>query len=586
MSEPRSVPTLAWPSDATLSLPGSKSEANRLLVAASLCGRTVTVRGASPSGDVQALVQGLKTLGYRIRFADERTGKVEVAPRTNTGPARGQINCGNAGTALRFLVSVAAITPGDWTITGDAAMQRRPIGPLVAAWQQLAVDMRDTKGFPPVHVRCASAPLGGRVTLDGRQSSQFVSSMLLVGARLRDGVDIAFQGDLASADYARLTCRALARFGVQASVDAHGALVRNGFAIKEPTFDVAADWSGAGIWKCLSYLTGSSVRADNLEPDSGQADECIVDALRAIPAQGPHTIDATAMADQFLNLAIVAAHRAGETRLIGGANLRIKECDRIAVVARELTKLGVDVQQLPDGILVHGGRPLRAATIDPENDHRVAMAFALAGLLSPGIAISNPDCVTKSYPDFWRDLDTVVNSRRCVAVVGMRGAGKNTFAAALAARTGSSWIDSDLQFEAQATPIASFVEKHGWLAFRQREEDIIEDVLVPGRIVSTGGGAIESERTRQRLRAETLVVWLDADEALLRARVASTPSRPSVTGADPLTELGELRIRRQPLYAEVAHVRIDAAWSTAQQVEAALVALGAGCRWPTAGTAP
>lgn len=586
MTAARLVPSLLWPSDARLVLPGSKSEANRLLVAAALCGRTMTVHGATPSGDVQALVQGLHILGCPARLVDERTGRVEIAPRTHTAPSRGTIDCGNAGTALRFLVSVAAITPGDWTLTGDAAMQRRPIGPLVAAWRQLGVDASDHHGCPPVHVRCTHVPAGGSVTLAADQSSQFVSSLLLVGACLRDGLDITFAGELASAEYAHLTCRTLQRFGVTAHVHGTGASVRHGFAVTAPVLDVAADWSSAGLWTCLQHLTGSRVQAPELETGSGQADEQLAAALQAMPATGNHRLDVGAMPDQFLNLAIVAAHRDGETRLVGGHNLRVKECDRIAVMARELQKLGVHAHELPDGLVVRGGRPLRAATIDPEDDHRVAMAFALAGLLSPGLSIATPDCVTKSYPDFWRDLDTVVRDRRCVAVVGMRGAGKSTFARSLAAETGSDWIDTDLQFEARHGPIAPFVALHGWPAFRAHEEAITAEMLKPGRILSTGGGAVESASTRHLLRERTLVVWLDGDAALLRERVAASPTaRPSLTGASPTEELEAIAARRRPLYADLATVHLPAALPTAQQIAAALAALGAPCRWPgTPGT--
>lgn len=577
------MPTLAWPSDAALELPGSKSEANRLLVAAALSGSTLTLRGATPGGDVRALVHGLQVLGYVVGFADERTGTIEVAPRPAAAPSRGEVDCGNAGTALRFLVSVAAITPGAWTLTGDAAMQRRPIGPLVEAWRRLGVDVRDHEGFPPVHVRCAAVPDGGAVALDASLSSQFVSSLLLVGARLRDGLAITFPGELASAEYASLTCRTLARFGVAASLHPSGAAVHPGFGVPEPELRVAADWSSAGVWACLDHLTTSRIHGRNLERDSGQADERLVAVLQALPNHGDVTIDVGGFPDQFCNLAVVAAYRRGETRFVGGRNLRIKECDRIAVMARELHRLGVDVRELPDGLVVRGGRPLREATIDPEDDHRVAMAFALAGMLSPGMRIADADCVAKSYPGFWSDLDAVVRRRRCVAVVGMRGAGKSTFASAFAARTGSEWIDTDRQFEAQHGPIAPFVERHGWPAFREREAQIVAQEVRPGRIVSTGGGAIEAAGTRQLLRERTLVVWLDGDAALLQARLAAAPAdRPSVTGAPLAVELADLLARRAPLYEAVANVRVAAALPTAQQVELARHELGRPCRWPGA----
>jgi shikimate kinase len=336
-----------------------------------------------------------------------------------------------------------------------------------------------------------------------------------------------------------------------------------------------------GIWTCLNHLTGSRVRASNLATDSGQPDEVLATVLSAMPATGEHTLDVAAFPDQFLNLAIVAAHRTGTTRFIGGANLRLKECDRLAVMARTLAQAGIAVEEQPDGLLVHGGKPLRPVTIDPCNDHRVAMAWTLAGLLSPGIAIRDPDCVTKSYPGFWRDLGVVLRIRRCVVFVGMRGAGKSTLANAFAKRVDGRWIDTDAKFVAQHGPIADFVDAEGWPAFRTHEERIVEKAVQPNQLVSLGGGAIESATTRQLLRDQALVVWLDAEPALLRQRLlADAHSRPSVTGAPVLDEIDTLHARRQTLYAEVANVRIDAALPTAAQIEQVLRELGRSCRWP------
>ena len=141
----RAVTPLAWPSDAVLTMPGSKSSANRLLVIAAMAGHPVTVRGVTASDDVLRLVTGLRTLGFAIQH-DVAAGTVQVAPRPEGAPDRGVLDCGNAGTALRFLTSVAALTPGEWTLTGNAAMQRRPIAPLVDAWRQLGVAMQATAG--------------------------------------------------------------------------------------------------------------------------------------------------------------------------------------------------------------------------------------------------------------------------------------------------------------------------------------------------------------------------------------------------------------------------------------------------------
>ncbi len=562
-------------------LPGSKSVANRLLVAAALCGSEVVITGVTASDDVRHLVNGLRTLGFAIAFGDVAE-RVVVGPRVANPPTHGELFCGNAGTALRFLVSVAAITPGDWTITGDEAMQRRPIGPLVAAWRQLGVEMTDTNGCPPVRVRGRADVRRGDVELDATLSSQFASSLLLVAAKLSEGLRLLLSGAVASAEYIALTANALRRCGVRIDAGTDCARVWPGYGVSPREVTVSGDWSSAGVWTCLNHLTGSRVRAGNLEIE-GQPDERLLPALRALPATGEHTIDVGTLPDQFMNLAIVAAHRAGTTRLTGGTNLRIKETDRVAVMARELTKLGANVDELPDGLVVRGGRPLRAGTIDPAMDHRIAMSFALAGLLSPGITIADPGCVTKSYPRFWQDLELVLAQRRCIAVIGMRGAGKSTFARAFAAATGVDAVDSDAQFTMEHGAIGPFVARRGWSAFREHEEHIVANALRAGHVVSTGGGAIESANTRRLLRERALVVWLDAGADLLRSRLLAAPEeRPSITGAPVADEIPELLARRQPHYAAVAHVRIDAALPVEAQVDQARRELGTSCRWPGA----
>ena len=580
LAPPRRVPPLAWPADAELTMPGSKSDANRLLVLAALCGERVRVRGCTASDDVRRLVAGLQALGFEATH-DEAAGVVDVGPRPADAPDRAEIHCGNAGTALRFLVSVAAITPGEWTLTGDLAMQRRPIGALAAAWRQLGVDVRDAGGCPPVVVRGGN-PREAVVTLDGSASSQFLSSLLLVGGALAFPLQVRIAGELASAEYAQLTLRALQRFGVQATSlgDRLFATVP-GFGPARDDVAAAGDWSSFGAWACVNRLTGSRIRPANLALGSAQADEGMPALLRAMPDRGDWSIDAAAMPDQFPNLAATAALRSGTTTFFGGANLRVKECDRIAVMARELRRLGADVDERPDGLVVRGGRPLHGGVVDPEHDHRIAMAAALLGLFVPGVAVAAPGCVAKSCPGFWADLDRVVAARRCVAVVGMRGAGKSTFARAFAERSGVEAFDGDVAFAAAHGPIAAFVQAHGWPAFRAEEAQLADALLQPGRVVALGGGAIETEAVRQLLRARAFVLWLDAPVDVLRARLAAdAAARPSVTGAPVLDELDQLAARREPLHRAAAQVRLDATQPVDALVAAALAALRAPCVWP------
>ena len=546
-------------------MPGSKSEANRLLVAAALSGQTVIVAGASPSDDVRYLVAGLKTLGFAAEFVDEAQGIVRIGPRNTNAKSSGELFCGNAGTALRFLVSVAAITEGDWVITGDTHMRKRPIQPLVAAWRQLGVEVQANNGCPPVRVRGGTCN-GSRVTIDPTLSSQFVSSLLLVASRLPNGLELSFSGELASRSYVQLTCSLLARIGVTASLGDATARVSPTRSPPASQLSVGGDWSGMGTWTCLNHLSGSNVTASNLSSNSGQADEQLGVVLQALKASGEATINVEPIPDQFLNLAVVAALRNGTTHLTGAANVRVKECDRIAVMARELRKLGVDLDEHPDGLTVRGGKALSSACIDPEADHRVAMAFALAGLQSPGITIQDAACVTKSYPTFWDDLERVRKQHRAVALVGMRASGKTILGKALAKQMGSTFVDTDERFVTEHGPIAEFVEANSWPAFRTLEERIVANALVPGHVIATGGGAIESEATRAILTDRATVIWLRADAKLLRQRLANDDHRPSLTGASIIDEVAEVLAKREPMYREIAARIIDADHPLAEQL--------------------
>lgn len=556
MTDTRRIAPLAFPSEATLTLPGSKSEANRLLVLAALSGSPVKVTGASPSDDVRHLVRGLHTLGFTSEFVDESAGTVRVGPRRTDAPSQGEVFCGNAGTALRFLVSVAAITPGEWVLTGDERMQLRPIQPLVDAWRQLGVEITARNGCPPVRVHGGHAR-GGCTTIDGSVSSQYVSSLMLVGARLQQGLRVTFAGTLASFGYARMTLAVLHRVGIEARLTADDVRIAPGRAAVRDQLTVGGDWSAMGVWTCFNHLTGSRITADNLLCDSGQPDERLATFLAdcAADGAGERTLDVEPLPDQFLNLAVVAALTPGTTHLVGAANTRVKECDRVAVMARELRRCGVDLEEHHDGLTIRGGRDLRAATIDPAGDHRVAMAFALLGAFVPGLAVADPGCVAKSYPAFWRDLDEVRRRHVPIAIVGMRGAGKTTFGRALAAHLGSAFVDTDEQFERTHGPIAAFVAKHGWPAFRAIEERTVAAALRTATVVATGGGAIESAATRAQLRDRAFVVFLAADADLLRRRIADS-DRPSLTDASPTAELDDILARRLPIYRSLATATI------------------------------
>jgi hypothetical protein len=263
MNAPHPVPLLGWAPTVTLAMPGSKSVANRLLVLADTRRHRRHTGGRARRADQRRRAAPARRPAHaRLRGAARREERHRDDRGTlRAAPDHGELFCGNAGTALRFLVSLAAITKGTWTLTGDAAMQRRPIGPLVEAWRQLGVDVQATNGCPPVRVRSDGPPRGGTVSLDARQSSQFVSSLLLVGSRLENGLDVTFAGDAASLEYARLTCRTLATFGIDPHVrrTRRQRATTHAAARPRPCSTSTATGAAMGVWTCLAHATGSRV---------------------------------------------------------------------------------------------------------------------------------------------------------------------------------------------------------------------------------------------------------------------------------------------------------------------------------------
>jgi 3-phosphoshikimate 1-carboxyvinyltransferase len=586
----RRVPRLRLPFETHPNLPGSKSLANRALIAAALSPGETRILSAGRADDVLLLEAGLQQMGFdlrRISSADEDVVLVRgkgVPAGFDDGRER-RLDCGNAGTALRFLVSVAALVPGVWILDGDAHMRTRPVGDLVAAWRELGLEIEDTGGCPPIRIR-GGHRRGGRVKLDASRSGQFLSSLLLVGAQLDTGLSIELQGELASASYVDLTIATLAAFGVDVSRDSRGHFTVAGpektLSASLGVYEVEADWSAVGAWTTLAAMTNGRVVAPRLRADSAQSDRGLAVALADLEGPGERTIDVGPMPDQLMNLAIFAARRAGDTRFVGAANLRLKECDRLAVTARELNRLGGRVEVEPDGLFIHGGQRLHGGVIDPEDDHRVAMAFAVLGTLVDGVSISSPDCVTKSYPSFWTDLEQALASPRPIALVGMRAAGKTSLGEKLAPALGLAFYDTDRVFSSQIGDIGAFVAARGWESFREQEAKLVETLLQPGRVVALGGGAAESARVRSCLRERAFTLWVDESEERVRERIAADPeARPALRleGGDPVAEISALLARRRPCYEEVAQVRLPADESLAVRLARSLQEISSSCSW-------
>jgi 3-phosphoshikimate 1-carboxyvinyltransferase len=407
--------------DADIEVPGSKSLTQRALIAAALAAGESRLRGPLASEDTQYTSRALREMGIIVRedgddwLVQGRGGCIEV-------PA-GDIYLGNNGTATRFLTSVAALGHGRFRISGDRRMEERPIQPLMQALQGWGVEIASLKGTgcPPLEIR-ASGLQGGKTLLPEGKSSQYLSSLLLVAPYARQQAQLAVAGEVLSKPYVAMTMAVMASFGISAEANADYTW----FTIPQGVYQardyrIEGDASSASYFWAAAAVTGGRVTVANVPEPSLQGDAvfarllgrmgCRVESTAAgITVAGTEElrgieVDMGDCPDVVPTLAVVASQARGRTMISNIAHLRIKECDRLHVMATELAKLGVQVEEGSDYLAVTGcGRrhpALHGAVIDTYNDHRIAMSFAVAGLVVPGIRIQGEECVAKSFPDFW-----------------------------------------------------------------------------------------------------------------------------------------------------------------------------------------
>ncbi len=299
-----------------------------------------------------------------------------------------------------------------------------------------------------------------------------------------------------------------------------------------------------------------------MNPHSSQSDRKIIEVIQSLKKPGDVTLDCEQIPDQVMNIAVYAAFRKGSTTITGAANLRLKECDRLAVITSELEKAGIDITQHEDGIIIRGltsknQQPSainqKIIVLDPHEDHRMAMAFAILGCVRPDITIKNPSCVSKSYPHFFQDLQSVRSQAKPIAIIGMRAIGKSSLGRRLAARSRLMHVDTDKEFARLHGPIPQYVQAKGWAAFRGEEEKVVAACIRPGCVVSLGGGAVESAATRALLKQRSIVVWMHATDAMIVKRLQVT-KRPKLTDLPVGQEVRAMLHKRDPQYRSIAAI--------------------------------
>jgi 3-phosphoshikimate 1-carboxyvinyltransferase len=410
----------------TIVVPPSKSVSHRYLNLALLARRPVSIERLLDAEDIRLFRGALEALG----FALVASGDALAIEPPDPGPESAEIFCGNAGTLYRFLTAALTVVPGTWVLDGSARLRERPIQPLVDALRSLGARIRylDGEGRAPLEIGGASLA-GGEVTLDAAESSQYASAMVMAGVRAPAPLRIHLRA-LVSSPYLDLTRSALRDFGVEVDSGAAGAVyaVEPAVLRPPPRLVVEGDYSAATYPAVAALVTDGAVTLEGLRRDSAQGDRAFFTLLESAGARVEATgggvsvrpgrlravnADLRDMPDQVPTLAALAPFLEGTTEISGAAHLRLKESDRLAAMASELGRAGVPVRERSDGLVIEGcwfdrEPPSTPVLIDPHDDHRIAMAMALVGLRRPGITIADPEVVGKSYPNFWRDLATLL----------------------------------------------------------------------------------------------------------------------------------------------------------------------------------
>ena len=407
--------------------PGSKSITNRALVCAALADGTSRLQGALASEDTDVMIDSLRRLGIVVE-ADVRAHELLVRGCGGQIPSRSaELFVANSGTTVRFLTALAALGHGTFTLDGTPRMRERPIGDLLEALGQLGVEARAIAGnqCPPVTIR-ASGLAGGTVNMRGDISSQFLSGLLLAAPYAQSALTIKLDGPLVSEPYVRMTLEVMRAFGAAVHHDdLRSFRVAPEKKYRARTYAVEPDASAASYFWAAAAIAGGTAVVEGLSRESLQGDVRFCECLEQMGCQveyrageiavtgGPlkgADLDMNDISDTVQTVAAVALFAEGATTVREVAHIRHKETDRIGALATELRKLGAAVVERPDGLRIEP-RPLRGAAIDTYNDHRMAMSLSLVGLRVEGIVINDPDCTTKTYPDFFSDLEKATGIR-------------------------------------------------------------------------------------------------------------------------------------------------------------------------------
>ena len=385
--------------------PPSKSQAHRLLIAAALAEGTSTLHNIARSQDIEATLRCVTALGGSWTETSPGTLTVTgIGGRRFSGGELPRLDCGESGSTLRFFIPIALAVAGGGIFTGHGRLMERPQGPYFQLFDKKGIFYEQKDGV--LTVRGALTP--GEYVLPGNVSSQFFTG-LLFALPLLDGVSaVVSSTEIESQAYITMTLEAMRQAGVPVAERPGLRSFEVLHAAYHPfAATVEADWSQAAFWYAANFLD-SRVEIRDLNPDSGQGDKVVSELYWQLARPGDAEIDVSGCPDLLPPLAVMAAVRSGTTRFVNAARLRIKESDRLSTITAALTALGAEVHEEPDRLIIVGKPSLPGGTVDCANDHRIAMAAAIAATGCTGpVTVLGAECVQKSYPDFWEVYNTL-----------------------------------------------------------------------------------------------------------------------------------------------------------------------------------
>ncbi len=422
----RAVPPIPRPLQLRVTLPGSKSITLRCCLLAALASGESVLAAAGECEDYWRMKECLRALG--IAVDDAEPGVVRITGLGGRWPGgERELFVGASGASTRLLLAACALRRDATTLDGDESMRARPNKILLDALAELGVDVRCQRdGYLPVTLR-GPERLGSSVAMRGDVSSQYFSGLMLSAPLLPRGLDIRVVGELVSRPYVQVTVNEMRKFGVEVDVSDPQRFIVPAAAYSPRRLAIEGDASGASYFAALATMHGGTVCFENLGSDTLQGDYRFFEICEQLGARVQRSPDRTtitghpeaivgferpvdmeSMPDVAPTLMAMAPYIPGRTKIVGLGTLRLKECDRLAAPAKELSKMGVELTEGEDwievGELVRGAaaEPVEVATYD---DHRMAMSFAVVGSLRGGVHVRDPDCVRKTYPQFWQELD-------------------------------------------------------------------------------------------------------------------------------------------------------------------------------------